>query len=218
MTHPLAGAEAKVGRSLYHLKTLQEEMPDPSIYAHAITFRQEFDPDAQTITVYFDNIPEISKGWALIAADALQNLRSALNYVAWELAILNLAGMKQNRDPVDDTQFPIADSPVRFPKRYVQDISRSHIAKINDMQPYAPSFMANFKAELAAGIDPEMLARTQHPLAQLRDLTNRVKHKTLRLLFLGTSVQSWALISRPIARFSTARSRLYCSWHQTLSA
>lgn len=191
MTHPLDGARDKIDRSLYHLNALIEQMPDAAFYADAITLRQELDPKASTIRVYFDHIPDIPRDWALIAADALQNLRTALNYVAWELAVLNLARTGQKREPDRYTEFPIADSPARFPNRYVADLDPVHVAKIKDMQPYSPAFMANLKAEIAAGLDPEMLARTNHPLAKLRDLSNGDKHRTLRLLYLGTSRQSW---------------------------
>jgi hypothetical protein len=193
MSHPLDGAQAKIDRSLYHLHTLHEEQPDPAIYANAITFRQEFDPDAKTITIFFDRIPDIPVNWALIAADALQNLRTALNYVAWELAVLHLARTKQQREPVYKTEFPIADTAAKFRNDYVVDIDPVHVAKIKDMQPYGPPFMARVKAQLAvdSNIDPASMASAWHPLAQLRDLTNRDKHRALRLLFLGTSLQDW---------------------------
>lgn len=190
-SHPLDGAKSKIERSLYHFQTLNEEVPDPAIYGNAITLRQEFNPDAKTITVFFDNIPEIDSRWALVAADALQNLRSALNYVAWELAVLHLARTNQKREPVYKTEFPIADTPAKFRDDYVSDIDPVHVAKIKDMQPYSPSFMVHLQAELAAGLDPEMLAKTEHPLAKLRDLTNGDKHRTLRLLLLGSGFQSW---------------------------
>src|SRR5713101_7939147 len=190
-SHPLDGPIAKLERGLEHFQTLHKAVPDRAVYADAITLRQKFNPKAKTITVYFDKIPAIPLTWALIAADALQNLRTALNYVAWELAVLNLARTNQNREPVYKTEFPIADSPSSFREAYVVDIDPAHVAKIKEMQPYSPSFMANLQAELASGLAPEILAKVHHPLAKLRDLTNGDKHRTLRLLLLGSGSQVW---------------------------
>lgn len=191
MTHPLDGARDKLNRSLYHLNVLNEKMPLPTDYANAIALRQEFDAKTNTIVVYLDRVPGIPRDWALIAADALQNMRTALNYVAWELAVLNLARTGQKREPVYRTEFPIADTPAKFRNDYVADIDPVHIAKIKEMQPYSPLRMSDdLKAEIAAGgLDPEAFTRGEDPLAQLRDLTNGDKHRTLRLLYLGTSTQ-----------------------------
>jgi hypothetical protein len=70
----------------------------------------------------------------VIAGDVVHNLRSALDHLAWQLALLNTA------TPNDRTQFPIAISPGEFGSKMGQkmigDLSSEHRARIESFQPY----------------------------------------------------------------------------------
>ena len=67
--------------------------------------------DPGTIKVTLQGVPQLPLEWALTAADAYQNLRAALNYLAWELAKWSLAQRGETREPADATQFPINTKP-----------------------------------------------------------------------------------------------------------
>jgi hypothetical protein len=64
----------------------------------------------------------------VIAGDVAHNLRSALDHLAWQLALLNSA------TPYDRTQFPIALSPGEFNSRtgqkMIRDLSSKHQALV----------------------------------------------------------------------------------------
>src|SRR5947207_2188852 len=80
--------------------------------------------------VRLQGVPQLPLEWALTAADAYQNLRAALNYLAWELAKWSLAQRGETREPADATQFPINTKPRKFSARMVQDLHSDHVARI----------------------------------------------------------------------------------------
>ena len=71
------------------------------------------------------------KRLGLIAADTLYCLRSALDQLAWQLALLTTA------TPYDRTEFPIftAENNTRFVE-FTQNIPATAVAAIEALQPY----------------------------------------------------------------------------------
>lgn len=193
MSHPLDGAFAKLRHSRSHLKTLETQIAAAGDYMDTLRFEQEFHPDTSTIEVTLEGIPEVPIEWALLAADCLQNMRCALNYLAWELARLNLARTAANRDPIKTTQFPIRtkrwawgakkSTPAWDPK-LVQDIDPVHAARIRELQPNAPNHLAGFPEAMLKAGDPEIFTE-RHPLAYLARVTNDDKHRLLPGVFIG---------------------------------
>ena len=86
MADALIGCWAKIRRAEEHFQAFKAETAAASDYADRIHFVQEYDADAGTIKVTVEGVPDLPIRWSLIAADALRNLRAALNYLAWELA------------------------------------------------------------------------------------------------------------------------------------
>jgi hypothetical protein len=102
---------------------------------------------------------------SVIAGDVVHDLRSALDHLAWQLALLNTA------TPYDRTQFPIALSPGEFNsktgQKMIRDFSAKHRALVETFQPYN-------------GGDPRDDAPfAPHALRDLRILSNTDKHKLL---------------------------------------
>jgi hypothetical protein len=58
----------------------------------------------------------------VLAADFVQNLRCALNYLAWELSRWNLERQNLQREPHAQTQFPICTHPRQFDAWRLPDV------------------------------------------------------------------------------------------------
>lgn len=97
----------------------------------------------------------------VIAGDVVHNMRSALDHLAWQLALLNTA------TPYDLTQFPIALTPGEFGskrgQKMIGDLAPEHRARIEGFQPYHGTSKA----------------WTPLALADLRRLSNTDKHKLI---------------------------------------
>lgn len=181
MSHPLDGARAKVANANRHLQELEAKIV-ASRYADTIGFAQQFHADTSTIEITLQGIPELPFAWSLMAADCVQNLRCALNYVAWELSRWNLARHGETREPKSVTQFPICTRAREFDVRRLPDVDAAHVARIKAIQPngadclaqLALSFGENYLREMPM----EVLAKL-HTLGVLVDLTNEDKHRVL---------------------------------------
>ncbi len=191
MSHPLDGCFAKIARATEQFDCLEAEIAASDIFdPDAVTFGQEFDEDAGTIKVTIQGLPDaVPIKWALAAADPLQNLRAALNYLAWELARWNLGQRRETRDPARNTQFPINTKPRAFSDGMVTDLHPDHVAIIKRLQPNAADYFAPMPEDTLRTItaaSAEGLAHG-HPLAQLADLTNVDKHQALQAAFISHS-------------------------------
>ncbi len=178
--HPLDGCWAKIARAQEHFDSLKTKVGTPSDHAKSVAFRQQFNPDARTIKVTLEGVPELPLEWALIAADALQNLRAALNYLTWELARWRLASIGKTREPSLNTQFPIHTKPRAFNRSMVADLHPDHAAAIEALQPNGANYLSQFPEELLLALDVETLAATS-PLGTLARLTNADKHQALQV-------------------------------------
>jgi hypothetical protein len=185
--HSLDGAWAKIARANEHFDTLKTEVGSPSDHTDSITFAQKFDPDASTIEVTLQGVPQLPFRWALIAADALQNLRAALNYLTWELARWHLASTSENREPSNRTQFPIHTKPRAFDSSMVADLHPDHAAIIKSLQPNEARYLSQFSETDLLNLNVETFA-ARSPLGTLARLTNTDKHKVLQPALINMSV------------------------------
>lgn len=180
MSHPLDGALAKIGHADKHLHELESEIAATPYDTDAIRFAQKFDPQTSTIEITLQNVPELPARWGLMAADALQNLRAALNYLAWELARWNLAARGETREPAKQTQFPISYKIWRgVDGRQVADLHRSHLARIEVIQPNGAAHLAQYPEHLLINAPDPRIFTHRHLLTHLAVLTNDDKHRVL---------------------------------------
>jgi hypothetical protein len=143
-------------------------------------FRKERDPQTRITAFKVEAIPQTPRfRWGLIVGDTIQNLRSALDHLAWELAYLN----SPHRDRVNDrsTQFPIAMSASHFAstsiQKQVQFIHPDHIRMIEEKQPYFGR-----KGDVS-----------DHTLATLHRLSNDDKHKGIHVVLFAPDLSSFPL-------------------------
>jgi len=156
----------KIGRAEKHTATLKDEIGKWSdSKACAMSRKCESEGRRYSMVLHIA-IPPDSDRWSLIAAECVQNLRSALDHFIYAVAI-HQTGMNP---PVDAKllQFPICDTPDSFS-------SHSQLRRIGSL---SPSMQAGIE-----GVQPYNRPHHQIPplLGILRDLNDFDKHRLLKV-------------------------------------
>lgn len=132
--------------------------------------------------------PGIPESVPLMIGDCLQNLRSALDYLVWELCLA------ANAEPGKDNAFPVCKSAEAFKdslkRKRLKGVPQDAIAAIERLQPYH------------SGAACEL-----HRLAVLDDLTNINKHRRILLTRLEASVLDPVSVSNSYTGFGTGSTR-----------
>jgi hypothetical protein len=143
----------------------------------------KFDRQASAFTFWAEVIKPPNPRWGLIIGDIAHNYRSALDHLAWQLALKHSAP----DDPSRSAQWPITDSLDKFNdgrvQRMLASIDPAIHADIERLQPYNAPEQAYCR-----------------PLAALRDLSNTDKHR-----LLNTCVGAMVLYGEPKMEFNAAR-------------
>jgi hypothetical protein len=132
--HPLDGAFQRVDRAEEHIVELKRLINDfRQRYLDASTTRFDPDPPYHPHPVHPPLTPHAEHKLSIVLGEICYNLRSALDYLVYELAALDSQSIQQG------TQFPIDDTPEQFAqsvKRSLVGVSSSHIDAIEELQPY----------------------------------------------------------------------------------
>lgn len=153
----LTSAQRKLKRGIEHVETLCGEArafedDEAYLFESERKARSAKEVEYRCFAVQRKDMPS---HWPLLAGEAIQNLRSALDHLVYELS----GGNRR-------TQFPIFTDPCEFQvlgSRKLKGVPEAKRALIEKAQPY------RFMPEDAA----------HHPLAQLSALSNRDKHRVL---------------------------------------
>lgn len=200
--HPLDGAWKKLRWAKVNLDALQREIAD--------FFGDARDPDS--LRGYLDiqmpdQLPQARLDppwhWPLLVGDVIQAFRVSLDYLAWELACLNLQRQGKTRRPKRETAFPLVSRSKHwsFDSPKLADIGADERELIEKFQPYND--------------DTPSLKTEKPPLDWLRDLSNQDKHKELALVLgraamiderLEHAQPGWALVSSSEANEATITS------------
>lgn len=127
--------------------------------------------------------------WPLLAGEAIQNLRSALDHAVWSA----WKAVPTNQGNGNHTQFPIALDPHGFSSQagsYLQGVPQPIRAAIEAAQPYRR--LPN--------------APAQDALEQLRTLSNLDKHRTLTAFAAAIYIESfshWGDIAFAFEKYAT---------------
>jgi hypothetical protein len=183
----LDGAWLKVERATAQFHELEADITGTPYNSDAIRFAQQFDPDTSTIEITLENVPKLPLRWGIIAADVLTNLRTALNYVAWESARWDLIRRGETREPDPNTQFPISYKRWKgVSAGQIKDITDPTLRRmIEDCQPNSASALAEMGESYLRTVPEEVTsvgvlpALMGHPLAKLAYLSNEDKHRVL---------------------------------------
>lgn len=159
-------ADRKIARAEEHLKALKAEI---AAWAQPAPYRlaEKRNADTTIISVYVQVLrrTELAR-MALIAGDAIHNIRSALDHMVYELAIIAGNG---RFPPRGDRllMFPIADAPKQFERecgRRLNTLTCNMRTRIERVQPYN---------RLRPDLPPI--------LSTLRDLDDTDKHRLLNV-------------------------------------
>jgi hypothetical protein len=160
----MINSRLKLARTREHLDKLNKEMRI-FIQDNAPNVDADLTKNGAYLAIVHLPTPPIRIG--VIAADVFQNLRASLDYLAWELALLN------EDSPDDNTAFPICrnwnkNSQKRF-NQNTKNITQDAINEIQALQPYhrGNSYM-------------------NHPLWVINSFCNVAKHRSIPIV--GTKI------------------------------
>ena len=176
MTPALESVLVKIDRAKVHIADLNTEI-GLLIDSCDKGTRGKGNPKTREYILWLDITPIVPPTISALAGDAIHNLRSALDHLAYQLV---KARGTPTRDPTQNTTFPILETPPtpnrfgRFPPPQIApSVSREVREALAELQPYKRS-------------QPHL-----HPLAVLHNLDIVDKHRQLLLAVVGVSGFAW---------------------------
>jgi len=154
----LDGVDAKLGRALEHLLSLDNQMHE-YLDSNPIGVQRQLQQDAKTsvFALVIERSPPLEL--AVLAGEVVHQLRSALDHLANQL--VRVAG----NTPTRRTAFPVLLRPPDQVLKIDGGVDPSALDAVASLQPHL------------RGLEPE-----GHPLAILNELWNRDKHRNLSLM------------------------------------
>ena len=169
MPSPLDACLLKVERAKEHRDALENyERETFAVEGNRPRLGIKFEPDTEDCVLFINYMPDLDgflDRCSLILGDTVHNLRSALDRLAYQLALLHTGGDIQDPSRI---QFPICDSVEAFrdaKNRWLREIAPDHVAIMERFQGY-------HRVNERHVIGPYF-----HPLSKLRDLASVDKHR-----------------------------------------
>ena len=122
----------KIERAKEHIRNLETEVR-AFLTTKPYRVGTKHKPETGQLVYYLVDVKPVPLRIAVMAGDALQNLRSALDHLAWQLVLAN------GRNPMSRTAFPIYDDLAKYKSeslRQVQGMSNAAIKAIDAVKPY----------------------------------------------------------------------------------
>jgi hypothetical protein len=206
MDPTLESCDGKLRWAKRHLQTLKDELAAPDHGdAHEITV--EDDPEASEYTFKVVGLKDSKPCWSYLAGDCIHNLRSALDHLTYQLAILNL-GRDLTDDEAGSTGFPIFSDPTSFPqpgKGKLKLLRRGEQTRITELQPFnawdASIWGPSEWVVMGGGRHRMSGARIPTLLERLAELDNIDKHRLAHATYRGPE---WFNAPEPPAPFTRA--------------
>jgi hypothetical protein len=160
MGHPLDGVREKITRAEAHLATVSAEIES---HKSKCTFLARKQPNRDSLYDLYASFPEPGLRLSCVISDCLNNLRTALDYIVYELA-------SQNGEPAIYNMFPIANTSDAYHRQVdgrdrLHDVPDRARAIIESLQPFKPGNV-----------------KRGHPLYILNRLLNTDKQQMLSLI------------------------------------
>jgi hypothetical protein len=150
----LPGVSLKVLRAKEHLETIREIDCQFASTDCEIVVKEDRDKDLGWLEL---QLPKPPLQISVIVGECLHNLRSALDYLVWQLVLAN-----PPHEPTSRNMFPICSSPELFADQLkrgrLKGVSLQAQSAIEDLQPFGDA---------------------EHPLSVLDALNNMDKHRNL---------------------------------------
>ena len=184
MAYPLFDSYLRVARAEEHFVSLTEIIKRfRDNYAYNVLRLTEIDPqtfrpDTDKVLSRYPDIPFVPDMTNVYMGEAIQNLRTALDYLVFALAKTDNAGVEQ-----EGTQFLIEDDPghgsgahrfgfLHNAPRRLKNMKQAHIDLIENLQPYKGCFWTR----------------------RIRDLSNPDKHRKLYVPTIAGNFD-WSYVS-----------------------
>jgi hypothetical protein len=172
----LESVRDKIFRAAEHAKGLEPELLR---YFETNPGKMVLEPDSPTNDPFFKFVPKepIPTRFGIIVGDCLQNLRSSLDYLVWELVLA------ANNQPGKHHMFPVCSTPEFFKealskRKRLEGIHPDAIAEIDALQPY--HLGQDWEKAVVAVID---------------DIANTNKHRRVPLTMLrGSRVDNMTVV------------------------
>jgi hypothetical protein len=128
----------KIKRANKHIDDLEDAVRDfVQPIGKTISFNR--DPQAGNVGLQFSDVYVYKSDIPAIAGDAVHNLRSALDHLAFQLAEVGIARGERPVEKWEEIQFPIGHGPDGYKSikpRRVQGMTREAIEAIDALKPY----------------------------------------------------------------------------------
>lgn len=179
MTDSLTSARLKLDRAYEHLMTVHREI-EAFFELQPYRFTRERGLDGTDYIIRANVVQEPPELLPLIIGDCLQNMRSALDHLAWALAKAKVGG-----EPPRHTAFPIyLTSDVFHERTKTGKLSpRSGLHKIGAIRPEAQAIIEELQPYHRGEFDADT-----DPLWVLNELARIDRHQTLSLI--GSTTRS----------------------------
>lgn len=133
----LEGCEGKLARARFHMEVLNEEIASAArLDKHAITV--EDDPNTSEYVFKVVGLQPSNPDWGYIAGDCIHNLRTVLDHLVYQLAVLAV-GNGLTDDEARSCMFPMHDNPDSFKsaaKRRIKLLRPGEQTRIAELQPF----------------------------------------------------------------------------------
>ncbi len=177
----LGGPRAKLRRAKEHVDTLRAKIglaghPDPRV----IPLRRKYEPEYGAVVYRIERVIQVGDDWGLIVGDAVQNMRSALDHLAWALAVRHFGGVEPTDDKIiRDIQFPILSKADDWPThRFLRHMDLADVDKLERYQPFKYTSAGRFILKL------QRPGAIVCPLEELAAMSNSDKHRVIQVLYM----------------------------------
>jgi len=130
----LKGCEAKLWWAEQHLKILDRSIRD-HFKAHPYEIITEQGNDAREYRFRVSGLVDVNPSWSNMIGDTLYSLRSCLDNLVYQLAILRLGRDLMDAE-AESCAFPVCSDPQRFPENRVKLLRPGEQTRIRELQPF----------------------------------------------------------------------------------
>jgi hypothetical protein len=194
----LARIQAKIERAKQHIRDAQTAVQsffDATPYAVGT----KRNPQTRQLIYYLVSVAELPNSIAAITGDVLQNLRSALDHLAYQLVSVGTGG----KGPFDHVYFPISDDATKYEAGKhgrMKGMRQEAIKAIDAIKPYKGGDDMLWRLHKLNNIDKHRLLITVGSAYQSVDLGAHMHQTMLRALPDLGNIPALPLFVRPADR------------------
>jgi hypothetical protein len=175
----LTSTWAKLERADKHIKTLEAAIQEKwGSHSILVPLTRKFEAKKRAVVFRIGRVIKVPDDWSLIVADAVHNLRCALDHLAWQLALRHYKGRSIPKRLWREIQFPVVTQDKEWP-HCREHFTDADADKLKNFQP--------FKAP-----PPEPYRKTWDVFREFfgaRGVSNIDKHRRLNVVYFGMDLE-----------------------------